>query len=72
MATIFSLRSLSVSLPVGAASRLAVGGFGALLAWGRRLRERGQLAVLDDRALADIGLTRADIMHEIDKRFWQV
>jgi uncharacterized protein YjiS (DUF1127 family) len=44
---------------------------GHLGEWHRRSREREQLRALDDRALADLGLTRADILREVDKRFWQ-
>ena len=45
--------------------------FRALLDWDRRARERGQLRSLDDRALADLGLTRADILRAAKKHFWQ-
>jgi uncharacterized protein YjiS (DUF1127 family) len=45
--------------------------FGSLLEWDRRARERGQLRTLDDRALADLGLTRGDILREVEKHFWQ-
>ena len=40
-------------------------------AWAERSRERAQLAELDDRALADIGLTRADVLRESSKPFWR-
>ena len=40
-------------------------------AWFARLRDRRQLAELDDRMLRDLGLTRSDIRHEADKPFWQ-
>ncbi|MBM3525609.1 MAG: DUF1127 domain-containing protein [Alphaproteobacteria bacterium] len=43
----------------------------ALLAAYLRHQSRGQLAALDDRALADIGLTRLDVMRECDKPFWR-
>ncbi len=51
-------------------------GLGAALlrlttAWFARLRDRRQLAELDDRMLRDLGLTRSDIRHEADKPFWQ-
>jgi uncharacterized protein YjiS (DUF1127 family) len=39
--------------------------------WRRRRRERDQLAVLDERMLADIGLTRGDAEFLINKPFWR-
>ena len=42
-----------------------------LLAWHERSRQRHQLASLSDHLLRDIGLSRADIMAETTKRFWQ-
>jgi uncharacterized protein YjiS (DUF1127 family) len=39
--------------------------------WRRRVRGRAELAALDDRTLRDIGLSRVDIWHEIDKPFWR-
>lgn len=46
-------------------------GPGATLAmWVARARSRRQLLALDDRLLADIGLTRADVHHEARKPFW--
>ncbi len=38
--------------------------------WQARLDERRQLRALDDRLLADIGLTRADVAKEVSKPFW--
>jgi uncharacterized protein YjiS (DUF1127 family) len=38
--------------------------------WLERVRERRQLHALDDRMLKDIGLTRADVEYEAQKRFW--
>ena len=43
---------------------------GLLLAWRERGRQRTALATLDDRALRDIGVSRADIWVEADKPFW--
>jgi uncharacterized protein YjiS (DUF1127 family) len=44
----------------------------ATLAWWRhRGRSRRHLAMLDDRELADIGLSRADRWFECRKRFWE-
>ena len=39
--------------------------------WRRRIREREELAALDDRMLRDIGLTRADARYLISKPFWR-
>lgn len=42
-----------------------------LLAWYLRRQQRFDLAGLDDRALEDVGLTRADVAREADKPFWR-
>ena len=42
-----------------------------LLEWQERSRQRHQLASLSDHLLRDIRLSRADIMAETTKRFWQ-
>jgi uncharacterized protein YjiS (DUF1127 family) len=39
--------------------------------WRNRARQRRQLATLDDRMLADIGINRCDVMRECAKRFWE-
>jgi uncharacterized protein YjiS (DUF1127 family) len=39
--------------------------------WRRRLRDRRELALLDDRSLRDIGLTRYDALREARKPFWR-
>ena len=39
--------------------------------WRRRSRDRASLATLDDRMLADIGITRADAEYLSDKPFWR-
>ena len=45
----------------------------ALLAcWRDRARERRQLARLDARGLADIGITRSEAARECAKPFWRV
>ncbi len=41
-----------------------------LKTWFERYRQRRQLADLDERMLADIGLSRADVKWECDKPFW--
>lgn len=45
--------------------------FDLLMTWQERSRQRRQLASLSDRMLRDIGLTRADVMAESTKPFWQ-
>jgi uncharacterized protein YjiS (DUF1127 family) len=42
-----------------------------VLAWQDRARQRQLLAVMDDRLLHDVGLTRADVAAEIEKPFWR-
>jgi uncharacterized protein YjiS (DUF1127 family) len=42
-----------------------------LLTWQERSRQRHHLQSLSDHMLRDIGLTRADVMAETTKRFWQ-
>ncbi len=42
-----------------------------LKTWAERSRDRRQLAMMNDRMLADIGLSRTDIAVEVSKFFWQ-
>jgi uncharacterized protein YjiS (DUF1127 family) len=39
--------------------------------WHNRARERRMLLKLDNTALKDIGISRADAVHEGDKPFWR-
>ena len=39
--------------------------------WRRRARDRAQLAALDDRMLADIGISRAEAEFLANKPFWR-
>lgn len=59
--------------PVGGASmRLSPPELLALFnEWRRRARGRRELAVLCDRCLRDIGVTRYDADHEARKPFWR-
>jgi len=41
------------------------------LTWHERARQRRHLECLSDHMLRDIGLTRADVLAEATKRFWQ-
>ena len=43
----------------------------ALLDWQQRARERRQLLALGDRALQDLGRSRADAVGEGGKPFWR-
>jgi uncharacterized protein YjiS (DUF1127 family) len=42
-----------------------------VLTWFERVRQRRQLGQLSDHMLKDIGLSRADVESEMNKRFWQ-
>jgi uncharacterized protein YjiS (DUF1127 family) len=39
--------------------------------WHRRSRDRAALASFDDRLLRDIGVSRIDVLVEINKPFWR-
>jgi uncharacterized protein YjiS (DUF1127 family) len=41
------------------------------IAWEDRIRSRYELEQLNERDLADMGLTRSDAFGEIQKPFWQ-
>jgi uncharacterized protein YjiS (DUF1127 family) len=45
--------------------------FASLREWRRRARDRAELAALDDRMLADIGISRADAEFLANKPFWR-
>ena len=45
--------------------------FAALHEWRRRSHDRAELARFDERMLSDIGITRADVWHEINEPFWR-
>jgi uncharacterized protein YjiS (DUF1127 family) len=45
--------------------------FSALREWRRRIRERRQLAGLDDRSLRDIGITSVEREFLANKPFWR-
>lgn len=44
--------------------------WGQLKRWWQLAEQRRQLALLDDRALHDLGLSRADVMQESERPFW--
>ncbi|WP_019341378.1 DUF1127 domain-containing protein [Stutzerimonas stutzeri] len=39
--------------------------------WQRRLRTRQQLAALDERQLADVGISQSERLEELSKPFWR-
>jgi uncharacterized protein YjiS (DUF1127 family) len=39
--------------------------------WWHRIRSRYELERLDERDLADMGMTRTDVFNEIEKPFWE-
>ena len=45
--------------------------FDRLATWQRRASERRHVMRLDDRLLADMGLSRADVEHEYRTPFWR-
>ncbi len=45
--------------------------FDHLFTWHQRARDRQALDRLDAHMLHDIGLSRADVEHEVSKPFWQ-
>lgn len=55
----FSLRALLVQLSARA------------LRWLELARQRRELAQMSEAALKDIGLSRADIMQETERHFWE-
>ncbi|MDH1866342.1 DUF1127 domain-containing protein [Pseudomonas chengduensis] len=47
-----------------------VGAWRMLRRWRQLARERAQLAQLNDAALKDLGLSRADAVQEAERPFW--
>ncbi|AOE82648.1 DUF1127 domain-containing protein [Pseudomonas sp. TCU-HL1] len=45
--------------------------FAAIAQWQRNARTRHQLAKLDARALADVGISPSERYQELDKPFWR-
>jgi uncharacterized protein YjiS (DUF1127 family) len=43
----------------------------AVVVWQERARDRTRLEALDDAALKDMGLSRADVSREIEKPVWR-
>ncbi len=45
--------------------------FDTLLVWGARIRQREQLAGMDEHMLKDVGVSRVDARMEANKPFWR-
>ena len=58
----------AVTAPVDTAITRALDQF---LTWNQRLRDRRTLGQLDAHMLHDIGLSQADVEHEVGKPFWR-
>ncbi len=63
--------SLSLATPAFALRAVATAALTQAFDWLTQSRSRATLAELDDRLLADIGLSRADVARECDKPFWR-
>lgn len=65
--------ALRFSIPVAEprTARLWPSVISTLALWRERNRARCELALLDDRTLADVGISRAEQWQESRKRFWQ-
>lgn len=66
-----STDSCRAALGIRDLRRMAACFLGLLIAWGERMRERQQLATMDDRSLKDMGISRCDAEQEADKPFWR-
>jgi uncharacterized protein YjiS (DUF1127 family) len=63
------LRPLIVGA-VRALDRVLLKGAVVVFTWQENARQRHHLASLNDQALADMGLSPADVQREVDKPFW--
>lgn len=61
--------AMAQAIPSGRLPSVA-GIWRVLRRWQQLARERRQLAALDMAALKDLGLTRADVMQESERPFW--
>jgi uncharacterized protein YjiS (DUF1127 family) len=64
-------RATALDVSLTGLGALLVKASDTLLDWQDRARQRHRLGEMDDHLLRDIGLSRADLEHEIDKPFWR-
>jgi uncharacterized protein YjiS (DUF1127 family) len=57
--------------PSSLLGRALSAGLARLLLWQERATQRHRLSMIDDDALRDVGLRRADLAPEIRKWFWR-
>jgi uncharacterized protein YjiS (DUF1127 family) len=67
IASAYAPRANAVDALVGVGSEFAR----LLGVWRDRIRQRREIARLDDRMLADIGLSQVEASREANKPFWQ-
>lgn len=60
-----------IASPIKRAQTWARRGLAILKRWHQYARTRQQLAELDERQLADLGISPADRAAELDKPFWR-
>ena len=66
--------SPATSAPAGIAGmvrRVVTDAVDLVLTWQARARSRRELASMDEHTLKDIGVTRLDVVMEVDKPFWR-
>ena len=71
MASLPGIPDIAGPVPAATRSPVAVGFVDWLAAALERRRQRLALMQLDDRMLKDVGLTRTDLQHEVEKPFWR-
>lgn len=67
IASAYAPRANAVDALIGVGSEFAR----LLGVWRDRIRQRREIARLDDRMLADIGLSQIEASREANKPFWQ-
>jgi uncharacterized protein YjiS (DUF1127 family) len=68
--SVFAETARIPALAAAGAARIAGRVFATLIMWQRRHDQRRQMAHLDPRLMADIGLTATAVRREVQKPFW--